>query len=291
MSGATNSDPSRTKGMLTDVTKCIGCERCVEACVRKNKLPGDFMAHFKDKDGLSGNRFTSIVKAKDSSSGQLRFTRRHCMHCLEPSCQAACLVGAFKITPDGAVSYDADMCIGCRYCMLACPFSIPRYQYDQPLPYVRKCKMNEECRVEGGKPACVSACPTGATIYGTRKYLLDVAKKRITANPKLYINHVYGEHEFGGTSVMYLSDIPINEVLRMPSTKDFQKMRVASLTHKSVPAMVEPWVWVTPVQFFTVSAGLGAIWLFRRRSLLMNKDNQENQSKDDMKKEGKHGNQ
>ncbi len=291
MSSVQDSDLSKMKGMLTDVTKCIGCERCVEACVRKNKLPRDFLAYFKGNDGLSGNRFTSIVKTKEQPSDQWRMVRRHCLHCLEPSCQAACLVGALKKTPDGAVEYDADMCIGCRYCMLACPFSIPRYQYDQPLPYIRKCKMNDECRVKGGKPACVSACPTGATIFGRREDLLRVAKDRIAANPRLYIDHVFGEHEFGGTSVMYLSDVPLYNVLKMPSREQFDKMRVSSLSQKSVPALVEPWVWVTPVQFFTVSAGLGAIWLFRRRSLLMNKQNTDVKPEKDMKKEGSDGNQ
>ncbi|MBU3917725.1 4Fe-4S dicluster domain-containing protein, partial [bacterium] len=168
MSSAPVSDTSKMKGILTDVTKCIGCERCVEGCVRKNKLPRDFLAHFKGKDKLSANRFTAIEKIPGKKEGTWRMVRRQCMHCLEPSCQAACLVGALVKTPDGAVTYDASKCIGCRYCMLACPFSIPRYQYDKPLPYVRKCKMDETCRVKGGRPACTSACPTGATIFGTR---------------------------------------------------------------------------------------------------------------------------
>ncbi len=276
------SDTSKMKGMLTDVTKCIGCERCVEACVRKNKLPRDFLAYYKGNDGLSGNRFTSIVKTSGKKSGSWRMVRRHCMHCLEPSCQAACLVGALTKSPDGAVVYDASMCIGCRYCMLACPFSIPRYEYDQPHPYIRKCKMNEECRVKGGSPACVSACPTEATIFGTREELIEIARKRIQSEPKRYIDHIYGEHEFGGTSVLYISDIPLGKVIKMPSTDEFNKMRVPRLANESIPSLVEPWVWVTPVQFFAVSAGLTGIWLFRRRSLLMNK------AEEDKKKEGGH---
>lgn len=258
------------KGMLTDVTKCIGCQRCVESCVRQNKLPREFLSRFTSGDGLSANRFTAIVKTRDPETGKWHMVRRHCMHCLDPGCAAACLVGAFSKTPDGAVTYDADMCIGCRYCMLACPFSIPRYEYNKPLPYVRKCKMNDECRVEGGKPACVAACPTGATIFGTRDELLRIARKRIQDNPDRYIDHIYGEKEFGGTSVMYISSIPIGDVLQIPTKKEFEQMRLPQLAHKSVPKMVEPWVWVTPVQFVTVSAGLAGIWLFRRRSRLMN---------------------
>lgn len=270
MSSAQTTDSSKQKGMLTDVTKCIGCERCVEACTRKNKLPRDFLTHFRSDDGLSANRFTSIVKTRNEATGNWHMVRKHCMHCIDPSCAAACLVGAFSKTPDGAVEYDADMCIGCRYCMLACPFTIPRYQYGEPIPYVRKCKMNDECRVEGGQPACVSACPTGATIYGPRDELLKVARKRISENPGKYVDHIYGEHEFGGTSVIYISDIPIGSVLDMPTAQEFEKMRLPQLTHQSIPKMVEPWVFVTPVQFFTVSAGLAGIWLFRRRSKLMN---------------------
>ncbi len=289
MSSVQNPELSNSKGMLTDVTKCIGCERCVEACVRQNKLPREFPAKFKSDDGLSGNRFTSIVKTDAAKADLVRMVRRHCLHCIDPACLAACLVGAFKKTPDGAVEYDADMCIGCRYCMLACPFSIPRYEYNEPLPYIRKCKMNDECRAKGGKPACVSACPTGATIYGRRKDLLEVARERIKSNPDLYIDHIYGEKEFGGTSVMYLSDTPLNETLKMPTKTEFDRLRVSSLAQKSIPSMVEPWVWVTPVQFVAVSSGLGVIWLYRRKKLLANQNNQDSNPGNE-NKGGDHGN-
>ncbi len=276
MSSASTSDTSTMKGILTDVTKCIGCERCVEGCVRKNKLPRDFLAYFRGKDKLSANRFTSIEKTAGKKPGTWRMVRRQCMHCLEPSCQAACLVGALTKTPDGGVTYDASKCIGCRYCMLACPFSIPRYQYDQPIPYIRKCKMDKSCRVKGGRPACTSSCPTGATLFGNRDDLLKEAKKRIKAEPDKYIDHIYGEHEFGGTSVLYLSDVPLGDIIKMPSKEEFDRLRVSKLNKESIPSSVEPWVWVTPIQFLTVSAGLSAIWLFRRRSLLMNQKSQEN---------------
>ncbi len=287
MSSTQTSDSSKIKGMLTDVTKCIGCERCVEGCVKKNKLPRDFLSYFKAKDGLSGNRFTSIVKTKNEETGKWHMVRKLCLHCLDPSCSAACLVGAFTKSPDGAVEYDAGMCIGCRYCMLACPFSIPRYEYDKPLPYIRKCKMNHECRVAGGKPACVSACPTGATIFDTRENLLKIAKKRLKENPGKYVNHIYGEHEFGGTSVMYLSDIPIGDVLNIPTKDQFEKMRLPQLTKKSVPALVEPWIWVTPVQFVAVSAGLSGIWLYRRKKLLAREKEAADKSSGKEEKDGK----
>ena len=221
MSGATDTGhevlQGEAKGILTDVTKCIGCERCVEACVQVNKLPADPPAHFKAGDGLSGSRFTSIVKIPGKGPEDWRMVRRQCMHCLDPACQAACLVGAFEKMPDGPVVYDPVKCIGCRYCMLACPFTIPRYEYDKQLPYVKKCKMNEDCRVEGGMPACVSACPTGATIFGPRKLLIEEARRRIAAEPGKYVNHIYGEQEFGGTSVIYISDVPLNDPLDIPT--------------------------------------------------------------------------
>lgn len=274
MSSTHKSDPAKKKGILTDVTRCIGCERCVEACVRVNKLPRQFLAHFIGNDGLSGNRFTSIVRTEGKDGDGWRLVRRQCMHCLEPACAAACLVGAFSINADGAVEYDADKCIGCRYCMLACPFSIPRYQYDKPLPYVRKCKMNEECRVEGGVPACVAACPTQATIFGPRDDLLLEAEFRISFNPDRYIDHIWGAEEFGGTSVMYISDVPLDDVLQMPAPEELEKLRVPRLAEESVPSLVEPWVWVTPFQFVGVSIGLAGIWAIRRRNQMQRLKNQ-----------------
>jgi len=272
--------PSKKMGILTDVTKCIGCERCVEACVKKNKLPRDFFAHFKGKDGLSGNRYTAIVKTEGKESGTWRMVRRQCMHCLEPSCMAACLVGAFSINAEGAVVYDASKCIGCRYCMIACPFSIPRYQYNEVLPYIQKCKMDETCQMDDGLPACVSACPTQATIFGPRDELIKEAEKRIKSDPDLYLDHIYGREEFGGTSVMYISDIPLGETLKMPSKEKLEHIRLPSLATQSIPSLVEPWVWVTPIQFVTVGAGLAGVWIFNRKNKIaqekIEKQSQEN---------------
>ncbi|MHC4945381.1 MAG: 4Fe-4S dicluster domain-containing protein [Planctomycetota bacterium] len=271
MSSAQN-DTIKMKGILTDVTKCIGCERCVEACVQVNKHGPDLPAHFKAGDGLSGSRFTSIVRTPGKTAGTMRMVRRQCMHCIEPSCQAACLVGAFKKLPGGPVVYERHKCIGCRYCMLACPFMIPRYEYDRKLPYVMKCRMNEDCRVEGGIPACTSACPTNATIFGPRDSLIKEARRRIEANPGLYIDHIYGEHEFGGTSVIYISDVPLNEALRMPTAEEFEKRAVPSLTHSSIPDLNHSWVLVTPFQFLTVMGALWGAWFFKRRSRVMHEE-------------------
>ena len=269
MSSAGTDNDKIGKGILTDVTKCIGCERCVQACTRQNKLAEEFPAHYKAADGLSAQRFTSIVSIPGKRAGTQRRVRRQCMHCQEPSCAAACLVGAFTKSPDGAVHYDASLCIGCRYCMIACPFMIPRYEYDQPIPYVRKCRMDERCRLPGGQPACVSACPTGATIFGPREELIAEAKRRIAEKPDLYLNRVYGEHIFGGTSVIYISDVPLGKVLKIPTEQDLKRRAVGSLARNSIPSLLHDWVLVTPFQFVTVSTGLTGIWFLRRRSKLM----------------------
>ena len=258
-----------SKGILTDVTKCIGCERCVEACVKVNELPPDLPAKYKFPDGLNGDRYTSIVEIDGPEPGTWRAVRRQCMHCADPTCMASCLVGAFTRQPDGAVVYDADMCIGCRYCMLACPFHIPRYQYDKPLPYVSKCQMNEDCRVDGGHPACVTACPVEATVFGPRDKLLEEAKRRIAAEPDKYIDHVWGEHEFGGTQVLYISDVPLWETLRIPDAAELEKRAVGSLAHDSIPHLMHGWVMFTPIQFFGVASGLGGYAFLKRRQKLM----------------------
>ena len=266
MSGA-HSDTSKMKGILTDVTKCIGCERCVEACSRVNKMPPERPFRTSRGDGLSGRRLTSVVEVP----GTGRTVRKQCLHCIDPTCKSACLVGAFTRRDDGPVEYDASECIGCRYCMIACPYSIPRYDWDNPLPYIRKCKMDEECRVEGGMPACVSACPAGSTIFGNRDRLIEEAKKRIQDRPDLYLDHIYGEHELGGTCVLYITskDAPLNDVLGFPRDQELYKKALAVLKKGSVPALNDPWVKLTPIWAGVVFTSLWGIWLIRRRSALM----------------------
>ncbi len=272
MDSKTELKKPKNKAILTDATKCIGCERCVLGCVEQNALDLDLPAKFKGKDGLSADRFTSIVEIPGREEDTSRFVRRQCMHCEEPGCVSACLVGALKKTEDGPVTYDPDMCIGCRYCMLGCPFSIPRYEYDEPLPYIKKCKMDETCRVDGGAPACTSACPTGATVFGPRDELLEEARKRIQANPDVYIDHVWGEKEFGGTSVMYISDVPLGDSLHIPTKEEFAARAVPELATSSIPHLAHNWVLVTPFQFLGGLVGLGGIAFLRRRSKIMEEE-------------------
>jgi len=190
--------------ILTDVTKCIGCLECVAACKKVNKLELDRPRTWQRDDGLSARNWTAIVQKPDK-----KYIRKQCRHCLEPACASACPVGALRQTKEGVVVYDGSKCLGCRYCMMACPYGIPRYDWDQPIPYIRKCIMCYDKVTKGDEPGCTDACPTGATIFGERDKLIAEAHKRINDNPGKYINKVWGEHDFGGTSVLYLSDIDL----------------------------------------------------------------------------------
>jgi formate dehydrogenase iron-sulfur subunit len=188
--------------ILTDLTKCIGCEACVWACKEINDLPRGEKAKTLDA-------YTWTVIERHGPVN----VRRQCMHCIDPACASACPVGAIERQPDGAVWYHVDRCFGCRYCLIACPFQIPKYQWDKATPLMQKCILCFRKRLEQGKqPACTEACPTGATIFGEREELLNIASRRILDNPGRYVNHIFGQYEAGGTSVLYLSHVPFEQL-------------------------------------------------------------------------------
>ncbi len=188
------------RGLLIDTTKCIGCGACAAGCREQNGLPET------DAPDLNDRQFTVVKKA--TVGGTEVNYRRLCMHCQEPACVSVCPVGALQKTATGAVTYEADKCLGCRYCMQACPHGIPRYEWSSLNPRVRKCNFCVT-RLEQGKPnACAEACPTGATIAGERDDLLKDARARLAQNPTSYVQHIYGENEAGGASVMFLSAVP-----------------------------------------------------------------------------------
>ncbi|MFH1530164.1 MAG: 4Fe-4S dicluster domain-containing protein [Pseudomonadota bacterium] len=202
--------------ILTDTTLCNGCEKCVAACKEENDLGKDVAQRWKIHiDDLSSTRFTTLIRSEGN-----RFVRQHCRHCLEPACVSACLVGAMKKTPEGPVVYDSEKCMGCRYCMMACPYGIPRYEWTEAVPYVRKCSMCYDRTTHGKAPACVEACPQKATLFGKRDDLLAIAHQRIQKEPDKYLNRVFGETEVGGTSVLYLSDLSLGFLGNVPALGD-----------------------------------------------------------------------
>jgi formate dehydrogenase iron-sulfur subunit len=244
--------------ILFDATRCRGCERCVAACVRENGK--DEAAAASDRattpDGLSANRPSTILPV---DSG--RFARLSCMHCLEPSCVAACLVGGLTKTEAGPVVYDADRCIGCRYCMLACPFHVPRYEWDRTAPFMSKCTMCVDRLAEGRPPACVEACPNDVMVWGERDELLARAHETIRREPGKYLPRVWGETELGGTSILYISDV------------DLSPLGWAGERSAPIPSLTDPLIHKTPVIGLSVAIGsLALSAVIRRRNLLMGQD-------------------
>ena len=254
-------------GILVDVTKCTGCERCVAACTQRNKL--NVWQADEDRattaDGLSEHRLSTVLKVGDG-----RFARKSCMHCLHPSCVSACMVGGLTKSPAGPVLYDRSKCIGCRYCMLACPFHVPRYQWDKTSPYVAKCDMCSDRLARNQLPACVEACPQKALKLGDRDQLLAEARALIRRDPSPYVNHIWGEKEFGGTSVMYISDV------------DLAALGWPEQAPVAIPSLTEPLVHKTPFIGMSVAAGLlGLNWIVKRRNELAAHPEQPSPSRED----------
>jgi formate dehydrogenase beta subunit len=231
--------PEDPFGCLVDLTRCIGCRKCEEACNRVNALPPPARS-FEDPTVLNRPRrpdekaFTVVNRyfpGQRDASNQLvpTFVKIQCMHCQEPACASACIVGALTKKENGAVHYDVTRCIGCRYCMVACPFEIPAYEYHDPItPRVMKCTFCfERISEAGGLPGCAEICPTEAITFGRRKTLLAVAKKRIQDNPARYLQEIYGEKEVGGTSWMYITAVP------------FEKLGFIDVPDKPTPRLAE----------------------------------------------------
>jgi len=231
-------DESQVCAILTDTTLCTGCETCVAACKKTYGLGRDRMWRWQDEvDSLSSTRFTTIIRRPDN-----KFIRQQCRHCNEPACASACIVGALKKEDMGPVTYDSGKCMGCRYCMMACPFGIPRYEWESTAPKVRKCILCYPRLKEGKQPACTEACPYGATIFGTRAEMLAEARRRIRENPGRYYPagnpKIYGEHEVGGTSVLYLSDISLDFLSWGPQPGDEPLPALTWAALSKVPPMV-----------------------------------------------------
>ncbi len=241
---ATLARPSKeARAVLVDTTNCIGCRTCEMACAEVNKLPD--IASDVDFESLrttGPDQFTVVNKGTTKSpGGDDRFAKTQCMHCVEPACASGCVVRALEKTKNGPVIYHADRCLGCRYCMVVCPFGVPKYQYTKVAPIVRKCTFCAERQAEGKPPACAEACPASALTFGNRALLIEEAKRRIYASPGKYVPQIYGEEEAGGTSWLYISDVPL-ETLRLPrnvAQSSYPEMADGALS--AVPFVITLW--------------------------------------------------
>jgi len=188
------------RALLIDISLCVGCNACQEGCKAENKLaPGE-------EKTLSPTAYTALSEHKGV------FVRHLCQHCDSPTCVSVCPVAAFTKLPDGPVIYDANKCIGCRYCMQACPFRVPRYEWASTKPRVQKCIFCAPRLAKGLQTACAEACPTGATKFGDREDLLREAMERIFTKPTELVHKIYGREEVGGTSVFYISPVPFEQL-------------------------------------------------------------------------------
>lgn len=253
-------------GCVVDLTVCVGCRMCEDACNRVNGLAPagqriDDRTVFDQSRRPEVEAFTVINRyytGRLDEQNQLipTYVKIQCMHCQDPACSSACVSGALSKKANGAVTYDKSKCIGCRYCMVACPFQIPAYEYFDPLtPRVRKCTFcYNRIRQPGGKPGCAAACPLEAITFGKRKTILEMAHRKVAGDPSRYLNKIYGEHEVGGTCWMYLSKDP------------FEKLGFLNLPNRPIPHLTETiqhslfaYMWA-PLAGFAILAG--AMWKF-----------------------------
>ncbi|SBV93688.1 Protein DVU_0535 [uncultured delta proteobacterium] len=233
-------------GVLHDSTLRIGCRRCEEACAIVNnrpapKKPFDDLSVLDTKRRTTVDSYTVVNKYSPEDAPRPVFRKQQCNHCQEPACASACFVKAFTKNPDGSVTYDPSLCVGCRYCMIACPFNVPSYDYNKVInPLVHKCTLCEPRLLEGKLPGCVESCPTGALLFGKRTDLVHVARERIAKTPGKYVDHIYGEKEMGGTNWLYLSPVP-HEKLGQPVLGAASVPELTSGALGSVPIIAGLW--------------------------------------------------
>lgn len=207
------NEPEEFYAILHDVTRCAGCQECERACAEANNLPEVQDDDYPDsgiKRELTPHRY-SVINAVETSVGEV-YTKQQCMHCAQPACASACLTQAMKKHEEGPVTWEEGKCMGCRYCMISCPFEIPRFEFDSNNPKIGKCQMCYARLKEGEIPACVENCPSEALTFGKRSDLIREARQRILDDPDTYVDHIYGEYEAGGTSWLNLSPVPFEEL-------------------------------------------------------------------------------
>lgn len=253
--GTAPSQAEDSHSMLYDAGKCVGCRACQMACRIRSNLPpetgGSSNLYEAPKD-LTAYTWTLIKLYRENE--RYSFVKQQCMHCIDPACVSVCPVAALEKTSNGPVVYHAERCIGCRYCMAACPFGIPKTQWDKPLPYIQKCDFCADRLAAGKQPACGEACPTGALISGTRKQMLDTAHSRVDAGNG-YTPQVYGETEAGGTSMLYIAKVNFKD-LGLPVGSDIDK---------DFPTITWPYMQAVPVVIGVMVTLSTAIYLRTHR--------------------------
>jgi len=262
--------------VLVDTTLCIGCRKCEEACNRRNHLPRT-AAKFADRDILrtfrrpSATAFTVVNQfagspSPDQAGLPQTYVKAQCMHCLYPSCVSACIVGALTKSADGSVVYNPSICLGCRYCQVACPFEVPAFEFHEPLqPRVRKCEFcTDRARGTGANPACAGACPTETLVFGKRSELVALARERLKRRPDRYVDHIYGEHEVGGTSWLYLIGRPVTEIGLLELPEKPPPERTEAIQHGIFK------YGILPVAFYGALSGL--MWYNQRREEVQTAD-------------------
>lgn len=253
-------------GVLVDTTVCIGCRQCELACKREHDLPTGPEESYNDRSVFEHMRrpdshALTVVNEYPAPKENLPpvDVKVQCMHCDHPACVSACIVGAFSKQENGAVIWDESRCIGCRYCMVACPFQVPAFEYEKAIePRIMKCDLCYPTRTSKGlPPACVEACPEQALIFGKRYELLKIAREKIAANPGRYVNHIYGETEVGGTSWLYLAG------------QDFASLDFPNVGTKPAPGATEPIqhaifkFFIPPVALYALLGGI--MWLGKNK--------------------------
>jgi formate dehydrogenase iron-sulfur subunit len=247
------ADAGQFGAVLVDLTRCVGCRSCENACLVRQGYPELPAANFGYGAGDGKLTFKSRTFVDFPEAAHRVPVKRQCMHCLDPACVSVCPVGALEKTARGSVLWRNDRCIGCRYCILACPFGVPKYEWDNALtPRLNKCDFCDDRQAAGLLPACVAACPTGALKFGKRADMLREMKARVDAQPGRYVT-MYGDRVVGGTSWFYLSDIPMDQ-LGLP----------ANLPQRALPALT--WNWLAKVPFIVIGLGLVLSGVFRLRS-------------------------
>ncbi|OPX96750.1 MAG: Formate dehydrogenase, nitrate-inducible, iron-sulfur subunit [Syntrophorhabdus sp. PtaB.Bin006] len=267
-------DFSNTRTFLIDLTRCTGCRACQVACKQWNQMKAEKTTFFKGEgyqnpQTMSEYTLTAIHFRDYEKNGENEFAfyKEMCMHCNDPACVSVCPVSAFTKTPEGPVVYDTTRCIGCRFCMIACPFGVPKYEWSKALPLVVKCTGCYARVKEGLIPACAKACPTAIT-YGGRNDMIEEAKKRLAKWPDKYVNRIYGLDEAGGTSVLYLSALP------------FTELGFKGVTKRPLPSYTWAALRLVPGVFLTMGGSLAFIsWLTHRKDRLRKEEEARKASK------------